>query len=106
MVEAKRRAQGKVKPRPSRAKHGETSSEPGGVNFPGLLPQPPGIDLSNVEPGPVLPPRELAIFEKVEVGACKRCGVPTDQWYKRTIDQAKVRLCLRCQRESEAEVVQ
>lgn len=103
MVEAKRRAQGKVKLRASRAK----KPEPVAVGSLGGAPDSTAMNLSQLQPGPVLPPRELSIFEKRdEVGSCKRCGVPTDQWYKRTLDQARVRLCMRCQRESEAEAVQ
>ena len=61
-----------------------------------------GIDLSHVTPGPDLNPRELGPGNNR--GWCKRCGEMTDQWYQRTLDQAKIRLCKRCQRESEAEL--
>lgn len=61
-----------------------------------------GIDLSHVIPGPDLKPRELGPGK--DRGWCKRCGEMTDQWYQRTLDQAKVRLCKRCKRESEAEL--
>ena len=66
-----------------------------------------GIDLSHVTPGLDLKPREASVFtQPVELGWCKRCGELTPEWYKRNLDQSMVRLCRRCQRESEAEAVQ
>ncbi len=61
-----------------------------------------GMSLDHLTPGPDLKPRSPGLDP--DQGWCKRCGEMTDQWYQRTLDQAKVRLCKRCKRESEAEL--
>lgn len=93
MVEAKRRAAGKVKERaPRMTVVSEAVGTPVVSSF-----LPPGVG-----PGPDLKPRSPGLDP--DQGWCKRCGEMTDQWYQRTLDQAKVRLCKRCKRESEAEL--
>ncbi len=64
------------------------------------------MNLSQLQPGPVMPEKvERPYTPPDERGWCRRCSELTDQWYQRTLDQAKIRLCKRCKRESEAEIV-
>ncbi len=60
------------------------------------------MNLDHLTPGPDLKPRSSGLGP--DQGWCKRCGEATDQWYQRTLDQARIRLCKRCKRESEAEI--
>lgn len=115
IVEAKRRAEGKVKDRPSRVILEPPDIFRDAVKWDGARPASlgtapasavmnvsQGIDLSHLKPGPELKPREPGPGD--DRGWCKRCGELTDQWYQRTLDQARVRLCKRCKRESEADM--
>ena len=64
------------------------------------------FDRGPLTPGPVMPEKvERPYVLPENQGWCKRCSELTDQWYQRTLDQAKIRLSKRCQRESEAELV-
>ncbi len=98
IVEAKRRADGKVQPRR------DTSKAPPHIAALAVgVVSAEVLKLDHLTPGPELKPREPGPGDNR--GWCKRCGELTDQMYQRTLDQAKVRLCKRCQRESEAELV-
>ena len=103
-MEAKRRAEGKVPVRASRLNEAGPATSGAAliadaVGNGAIKP----MDLSHLTPGPDLKPRSPGLDP--DQGWCKRCGEMTDQWYQRTLDQARVRLCKRCKRESEAELV-